>query len=460
MKKLITLVFLLMASATGAFAQFTPPGTRSVMWDWHGVGDGNLPKTVGYFFTEDTVAMTVEEGDFGDPNKMKLVLQAGPGISWRKEMVFLNACNGARVKIFTEGSKTSDEMTVTKSGCNDTIFFRKAKLFAGNVDMYHMDPPFFWKIWGGKKVTIRWTADGWGAGNPNPPNCSYPCIPFGTNPLGGIVYDGDNKADIALFHPLGGLWLSVNSSTSIARMVPFGDVGDTPVPMDYDHDGMPDAAVFRITGTQGQFLILNSFSGTTRIVNFGVAGDIPVPGDYDADGRVDVAVWQPMGASSWRIKLSSTGSTQSVNIGVSGDIPVPGDYDGNHFADAAVFQPSTGTWSMNTGAGGAIISQHWGMNGDLPVPGDYDGDGKTDLAVWRPSDRTWYIHKSSDGSTYTLQWGLVGDRLVQNDYDGDGRTDIAIWRPSTSEWYVNKSSDGGLLYTNSGSASDLPVPKK
>lgn len=467
MKKLVTLFSLLLLSAISVMGQSTPGGNRFPMWDWHGIGNGRLPKTVGYFFTEDTISMRVEEENL-PADQMKVRLQAGQGITWRKELVFLNSCNGATQTIFTQDGRTSDEMTVTKSGCaNDSITYRKMKLFGSMATLYHMDPVFFWKVWGGKTVTITWQADGWGAGNSGPFSCSYPCIPLGTNPLGGVVYDNDNLADIALWRPSGGAWLPFNSSNGARPSINFGSLGDTPIPMDYDRDGRTDAAVYRFSNNQGQFLILNSFTGTTRIENFGAVNDVPVPGDYDGDGKMDVAVWRPAGTSrektkGWRMRFSSGGANGWVQIGAAGDIPVPGHYDGGVITNAAVFRPSTGTWFMDTGIEGAIETRQFGMNGDSPAPADFDGDGKTDLAVYRPTGNlgTWFIQFSSNGSGQTVQWGLATDRAVPADYDGDGKADIAIWRPSTGEWYILKSTDGGTQYEIHGNPTDLPVPRK
>lgn len=96
---------------------------------------------------------------------------------------------------------------------------------------------------------------------------------------------------------------------------PFGQNLDIPSTGDFDGDGKADSAIFR--PSTGVWYISLSGGGTT-IHQWGVSGDIPVPADYDSDGLADIAVWRP-----------STGVWYVYNIfqkqlGQSGDIPIPG----------------------------------------------------------------------------------------------------------------------------------------
>jgi hypothetical protein len=143
-------------------------------------------------------------------------------------------------------------------------------------------------------------------------------------------YDGDGKTDLAVWRPGTGMSLDCEAADSkscwwIMRsnpsnpgwtIFPWGGiingVADIPVPGDYDGDGKADMAVFRpqvgqdvvnwyvVKSTGG--VIQESFGGTVNGTQ-----DVPVPADYDGDGKVDLAIWRPRRApdhSQWWIAPS------------------------------------------------------------------------------------------------------------------------------------------------------------
>jgi hypothetical protein len=288
--------------------------------------------------------------------------------------------------------------------------------------------------------------------------------PVAARPL--LDYDGDLKADAAVYRGSTGTWFSLDSSTANAtyRYRGWGvqAQGDTPVVGDFDGDGIPDPTVFR-PGT-GTWFILQSGSGyaTWDWIGWGQAADILVPGDYDGDWKTDAAVFRPS-TGTWYVKPSSGGAGWSVAFGSSSDIVLAGDFDGDGRRDPAVYRPSTGTWFWLKSSTNFTSFDYrgWGVEaeGDVPVPGDYDGDGKTDLCVFRPSTGTWFILESSSGFTTWSHfgWGQPGDTTAPADYDGDGKTDGGIYRPSTHTWYVRPSSGAAPWSAAFGAAGDVPL---
>lgn len=265
-------------------------------------------------------------------------------------------------------------------------------------------------------------------------------------------FDGDRKADLAVFRPTEGVWYISNSQSQSMSAFRFGASGDIPVAADYDGDAKTDVAVYRA----GVWYRLFSSTFTADAVAFGVAGDKPTPADFDGDGKSDLSVFRPS-EGNWYQIASGNSSVSIMRFGADGDIPVPGDYDGDLKADIDLFRPSNGTWYRLNSGNGSYSAMQFGANGDRPILGDFDGDGKTDLAVWRPETGVWYIQKSSDWAYLIYAFGLPSDIPVAADYDGDGKTDIAVYRPSDGVWHRINSSNGTYQASVWGTGLDLPI---
>jgi len=277
-------------------------------------------------------------------------------------------------------------------------------------------------------------------------------------------YDGDGKADPAIYTETTGLWQIMLSSQNYRSFeITCGGIGARPVPGDYDGDGKADIAVYYTDdGLWRAKLSGGGYQATETL--YGGSGWEAVPGDYDGDGKADIAVYQES-SGLWNIALSGSGYQSSeAFLGGMGFIPVANDYDGDGRTDLVVYQRATGYWFGLLSTHGYVPYDETclGGVGFIPVPADYDRDGKVDPAVYESATGRWLVQLS--GSNYAQSetpFGESGFVPLAGDYDGDGKADLVIYHLESGTWFMAFSASSYSVYSMGfGGQGTLPVDAK
>jgi len=207
-----------------------------------------------------------------------------------------------------------------------------------------------------------------------------PCWPCCGAEVAGITA---KTCAIALLAFLGGLYTRLSPASgrsptgepaSLGRdvLLPWGSpfLNDVPVPGDYDGDGKADIAVYRLA--TGEWFLRRSIDGGLVQLPWGspFLADVPVGADYDGDGKTDVAVYRTS-TGVWFIRRSTDGGLVQIPWGSPflADIPGQQDYDGDGRADIAVYRTSTGEWFIRRSTDASLTQIGWGAPslGDAPV---------------------------------------------------------------------------------------------
>jgi predicted outer membrane repeat protein len=284
--------------------------------------------------------------------------------------------------------------------------------------------------------------------------------------------ESDGISDLGYFHAATGLWGVLQSSDdfsfSTSQFITWGQTGDIVVTGDYDGDGRWDPAVRRppAGGQSAAYLILKSTmnyyysSSLTIPAGWPGLGDTPVPGDFNGDGIMEPAIWRG-NTGVWIIPLSPTFTSYAFYAwGQSGDTPVGADVDGDGQTDIGYWRPSTGVWGFLQSSQGYSYASplffNWGTTGNIAVMADYDGDRLADPAVVIPpaggQSRAYRIllstlaYNPALSVTIPAGWPGLNDTPVPADYDGDGKADAGIWRGNTGVWIIPMSSTGNTSY--------------
>lgn len=317
-----------------------------------------------------------------------------------------------------------------------------------------------------------------------------PCLDFtGTGRTSFVTTSGDATAG-----PM--FWNILSNGGSSAQRFEFGwralEGGDGIAPGYYDGDNRADVAIWRSSGFMSGNLTfyirpstsVNANPSAFYGVQWGAYLDFPMIGDYDGDGRADLTVARRNfsdGSLAWFILRSQTNTFNAVNFGASSDIATPGaDYNGDGRDEITVIRtypdPQTRAstyYAGDSNTGALVLAQDFGSNSDIYVIGDYLGDRRADFAVMRKrnsgallQNAVWYIHENGGSNQFVArQFGYgaaetsTNDYAVCGDYNGDGKQDIAVYRYTDRSFYWLNSPDfNSSSGQNWGDANSLNFP--
>lgn len=196
-------------------------------------------------------------------------------------------------------------------------------------------------------------------------------------------YDGDGISDAAVYRGgasagLPSFTLIRLSTTGAIRTLATGENGAFPSGgIDYDGDGRADMAIqTNAGGGVGRFRFFNGVSAAQFAdFTFGTPTDVVVTGTHSGSQLGDITVVRGVaGAINWTTRDTGTGIGQPMVIhGVSAtDFPLSGDFDGDGIDDYAIWRPNAvvgqSKFSIYRSTIPAVpLDVFMGLNGDYPV---------------------------------------------------------------------------------------------
>lgn len=293
-------------------------------------------------------------------------------------------------------------------------------------------------------------------------------------------YDGDGRADPAVRRPGNQVWYILNSAgqdlitsnrDGISRKR-FGlQSGDVPVPADYDGDGKADLAVWRpsknlwyVLNSSGVDLISSSADGITRKSFGDTESAIPVVADYDGDGRDDIAIRRPQSLSWLILNSSGVDNRSGHDNGVSNvrfglretDIPLSQqpyllfyrfdiDGDGYSYSEEIAMGTDPLTPDNVDSDGDGVIDDEDAFPDDPSETTDSDGDGTGDNADDFPHDAGETTDSDGDGIGDNSD-AFPSDPTETQDTDSDGTGDNSDFYPTDAGCASEDAGDGEHCY--------------
>jgi glucose/arabinose dehydrogenase len=280
-------------------------------------------------------------------------------------------------------------------------------------------------------------------------------------------FDGDDRDDIAQFHPSNGTWWvsrSTGTGFSTTKWADFTTASGWTEQLvgDFDGDGRDDIANY-FPGNGSWWVSRSTGAGFTtgKWANFSTrtGWQTHLVGDFTGDGKDDIASFHPSNGTWWISRSTGTGFVTRLWADFStaqGWVSqLAGDFNGDGREDIAQFHPSNGTWWVSRSTGTSFATGLWA---DFHTPsgwitqlaGDFNGDGRDDIANFHSSNGTWWVSRSTGSGFATSLWAdytTVSGWTTQavGDFDGDGRDDIVNYHNSNGTWWVSRSTGSSFV---------------
>jgi|GEM_PF-5531846 len=255
-------------------------------------------------------------------------------------------------------------------------------------------------------------------------------------------YDGDGRADLAIKDDEDASWwidYARNGFGNWDLSLPYGFSKTSPyvpVPSDYDGDGKADIAVYKLLGGWMIDFSKNGFQSLREWERYPLANyprfprrDIyALPGDLDGDGKADIVVKRDDGhilvdySTNGLSKLNVWDEEFVIDMAAGAEvIPFIGNFDENpNDRELAFFRLQYGDWYFYQFVPGQAPSFYLAIyyaeaydtsRMVYPFVADFNGDGNGDLSLVL-DDGTWYIDYSKNVYLYgSHDWDWVSNML-------------------------------------------------
>lgn len=241
---------------------------------------------------------------------------------------------------------------------------------------------------------------------------------------------------------------------------------------DYNSDGKPDVAVFRIDNVIGYYILFGNGNGTfaTPVFYASNGGNYGwESGDFNGDGKPDLAFLTGSGAPSIiNVALNSGTGTfltpQTTTIGTDAFAMNVFDFNNDGKSDVVATHGPINTVSILKGNGNGTFSVSTFSTSGNPVAvatNDFNNDSFSDLAVVDNTVHTVKVFSGDGAGNFSLTSSYTVCNLPWDikcgDLNADGKKDLVVLGPNNDEISVLlANSSGGFLQAQHYAIGDGP----